>query len=296
MISQAFNAVLPSFVMIFVGYIYGRIFKDKDINIVNDIATWLMAPLVTFTFTNDYVPSIDVLLKFGGGFAILFVVSFLISRLHKKDRELFFTGNVYVNSGYLGYPVLLALWGEQALALGVVYSFVNVLFGSTFLPAMIRGRFEWKNVLKLPFVYAIAAGWILGLMGISYKALPTGILTGFNWLRDMAIPFLLLQVGLSISKISFDKSDLTHYLILCAERLVLIPLIMVAFSLILKPFEAKVFILESAMPIGVNSVVVINTFKKEDTPKAGVTVALSTLLSLFTLPIWAYVLEKIFGV
>jgi len=47
-----------------------------------------MAPLVTFTFTNDYVPSIDVLLKFGGGFAILFVVSFLISRLHKKDREL----------------------------------------------------------------------------------------------------------------------------------------------------------------------------------------------------------------
>jgi len=281
--------------MIFVGYIYGRIFKDKDINIVNDIATWLMAPLVTFTFTNDYVPSIDVLLKFGGGFAILFVVSFLISRLHKKDRELFFTGNVYVNSGYLGYPVLLALWGEEALALGVVYSFVNVLFGSTFLPAMIRGRFEWKNVVKLPFIYAIAAGWILGLMGISYKALPTGILTGFNWLRDMAIPFLLLQVGLSISKISFEKSDLAHYLILCAERLVLIPLIMVAFSLILKPFEAKVFILESAMPIGVNSVVVINTFKKEDTPKAGVTVALSTLLSLFTLPMWAYVLEKIFG-
>ena len=296
MISQAFNAVLPSFVMIFVGYIYGRIFKDKDINIVNDIATWLMAPLVTFTFTNDYVPSIDVLLKFGGGFAILFVVSFLISRLHKKDRELFFTGNVYVNSGYLGYPVLLALWGEEALALGVVYSFVNVLFGSTFLPAMIRGRFEWKNVVKLPFIYAIAAGWILGLMGISYKALPTGILTGFNWLRDMAIPFLLLQVGLSISKISFEKSDLAHYLILCAERLVLIPLIMVAFSLILKPFEAKVFVLESAMPIGVNSVVVINTFKKEDTPKAGVTVALSTLLSLFTLPMWAYVLEKIFGV
>jgi len=295
LISQAFNAVLPSFVMIFVGYIYGRIFKDKDINIVNDIATWLMAPLVTFTFTNDYVPSIDVLLKFGGGFAILFVVSFLISRLHKKDRELFFTGNVYVNSGYLGYPVLLALWGEEALALGVVYSFVNVLFGSTFLPAMIRGRFEWKNVVKLPFIYAIAAGWILGLMGISYKALPTGILTGFNWLRDMAIPFLLLQVGLSISKISFEKSDLAHYLILCAERLVLIPLIMVAFSLILKPFEAKVFILESAMPIGVNSVVVINTFKKEDTPKAGVTVALSTLLSLFTLPMWAYVLEKIFG-
>jgi len=85
-------------------------------------------------------------------------------------------------------------------------------------------------------------------------------------------------------------------MVLCAERLMLIPLIMIAFAIVLKPLEAKVFILESAMPIGVNSVVVINTFKKEDTPKAGVTVALSTLLSLFTLPLWAYILEKIFGV
>ncbi|MFN4224363.1 MAG: AEC family transporter [Fervidobacterium nodosum] len=294
MLKEGFNAVLPSFLLMFVGFLYGKIFKDSEIGIFNKIATWLMAPLITFTFMNDYIPKIDVLLRYTAGFALMFVISYLISKAHKEHKEIFFTGNVYVNSGYLGYPVLLALWGEKALALGVVYSFVNVLFGSTFLPSMISGKLELKNALKLPFIYAIFLGWGLGFAGISYKQLPQGILTGFNWLRDMAIPFLLLQVGLSISRIEFDWHDMKDYVLLSFERLIFIPLVMTLFALLLNPFEAKVFVLESAMPIGVNSVVVINTFKHEDTPKAGVTVALTTLFSLITLPIWAFVLEKIF--
>ncbi|MGC8821102.1 MAG: AEC family transporter [Fervidobacterium sp.] len=294
MLGEGFNAVLPSFIMMFVGFLYGMIFKSQNIDIFNKIATWLMAPIVTFTFINDYIPNIDVLIRYSIGFAVMFLISYLISMFHKNHREIFFTGNVYVNSGYLGYPVLLALWGERALALGVVYSFVNVLFGSTFLPSMIRGKIEFKNALKLPFLYAILLGWSLGLLGVSYKQLPSGILTAFVWLRDMAIPFLLLQVGLSISRIELDWGDVKDYLALSAERLIVVPSFLLLFALILEPFEAKTFVLECAMPIGVNSVVVINTFKKEDTAKAGMTVAVTTLLSLFTLPIWAVVLEKIF--
>lgn len=294
MIRDGFNAVLPSFFMMFVGFLYGKIFKDSDTDMFNKIATWLMAPLITFTFINDYLPNIYVLVRFTIGFALMFVISYIVSKFHKKHREIFFTGNVYVNSGYLGYPVLMALWGEKALALGVVYSFVNVLFGSTFLPSMIRGKVEFKNAFKLPFLYAILLGWILGVLGVSYKQLPHGILVGFNWIRDMAIPFLLLQVGLSISRIKFDWSDVKDYVVLSFERLIFIPTVMLLFALFLEPLEAKTFVLECAMPIGVNSVVVINTFKSEDTPKAGVTVAITTLLSLATLPLWAVVLEKIF--
>ncbi|MCX7653819.1 MAG: AEC family transporter [Fervidobacterium sp.] len=294
MLKDGFNAVLPSFLMMFIGFLYGKIFNKSDADIVNKIATWLMAPVITFTFINDYTPNANILLKFTGGFALMFAVSYFVSGFHKSHREIFFTGNVYVNSGYLGYPVLMALWGEKALALGVVYSFVNVLFGSTFLPSMIRGSLELKNALKLPFLYAILIGWVLGVLGISYKQMPYGVLAGFNWIRDMAIPFLLLQVGISISRIKFDWSDIKDYLLLSFERLVLVPAVMLIFTFFLNPFEAKVFILECAMPIGVNSVVVINTFKKEDTSKAGVTVAITTLFSLITLPLWAVILEKIF--
>ncbi len=294
MIEQAFNAVLPSFAMIFVGYVYGKIFRD-DISLFNKIATWLMAPIVTFAFMNDYVPPTGVLIRYGFGFFVMFLLSFGLSNLHKLDREIFFTGNVYVNSGYLGYPVLLALWGEKALALGVVYSFVNVFFGSTFLPALIRGKFEIKNILKLPFLYAIILGWGLGKLGISYKSLPIGILTMFNWLKDMAIPFLLLQVGLGISRIEFKVSAIKDYAQIIFERLIFIPVLLFPLAFLFKSMEAKVFLLESAMPIGVNSVVVIGAFKKELVPKAGMTVALTTLFSLLTLPIWAYIIEIVFG-
>ncbi|WP_448374663.1 AEC family transporter [Fervidobacterium sp.] len=294
MIKQAFNAVLPSFVMMFIGYIYGKIFKD-DISIFNKIATWLMAPVVTFAFMNDYVPSTSILIRYGIGFSVMFLLSFGFSKFHKQDREILFTGNVYVNSGYLGYPVLLALWGEEALALGVVYSFINVFFGSTFLPALIRGKFELKNILRLPFLYAIVLGWGLGLIGVSYKQLPVGLLTAFNWLRDMAIPFLLLQVGLGISKIELKVSSIKDYAQISFERLVLIPILMFPIGFLFSPMEAKAFLLECAMPIGVNSVVVIGAFKRELVPKAGMTVAITTLFSLLTLPVWAYVIEKVFG-
>ncbi|MGC9771177.1 hypothetical protein SAMN04488510_11654 [Fervidobacterium changbaicum] len=293
MIRQAFNAVVPSFIMMFVGYMYGKLFKD-DITLFNKIATWLMAPVVTFAFMNDYIPTTGVLLRYGLGFSVMFILSFLLSILHREEREIFFTGNVYVNSGYLGYPVLLALWGEEALALGVVYSFINVFFGSTFLPALIRGKFELKNVLKLPFLYAIILGWGLGMAGISYKQLPVGVLTAFNWLREMAIPFLLLQVGLGISRINFETSTIKDYVFIVLERLLLVPLVLLPIALLFEPLEAKVFLLECAMPIGVNSVVVIGAFKKELVSKAGMTVAITTLFSLITLPLWAYVIERIF--
>ncbi|MFN3327295.1 MAG: AEC family transporter [Fervidobacterium pennivorans] len=294
MIYQAFGAVLPSFIMMFVGYIYGKLFRE-DITLFNKIATWLMAPIVTFAFMNDYIPTAGVLLRYGMGFSVMFAISFLISRLHKEDREIFFTGNVYVNSGYLGYPVLMALWGERALALGVVYSFVNVFVGSTLLPALIRGKLELKNILKLPFLYAIILGWGFGIAGISYKQLPAGVLTAFNWLKEMAIPFLLLQVGLGISRIKFETSSIKGYSFVVVERLLLIPLMLLPIAFFFEPLEAKVFLLECAMPIGVNSVVVIGAFKKELVPKAGMTVALTTLFSLVTLPFWAYVIERIFG-
>jgi len=301
LIKNAFNAVLPSFLMIFSGFAYGKIFKNYSIELFSKVATWLMAPVITYAFVNDYTPEYVILAKFSFGFFLMFLISYISSRLHSTDREIIFTGNVYVNSGYLGYPVLLALWGERGLAFGVVYSFVNVLFGSTLLPAFISGRLELKNVFRLPFIYAMVAGWIFGKLGISYKQLPAGFLSYFTWLKGMAIPFLLFQVGLSIARIELNKRDLKTYVLVSFERLVVIPMIMLFFVLLtntsrvlrLGSLESKVFLLECAMPIGVNSVVVVSTFKGDAAGKAGISVALSTLLSLLTLPLWAVVLEKI---
>ncbi|ODN30310.1 transporter [Fervidobacterium thailandense] len=301
MLKSAFNAVLPSFLMIFTGFVYGKVFKNVGIDLFTKVATWLMAPVITYAFVNDYTPEYEILLKFAFGFFLMFVISFVSSKLHPGDREIIFTGNVYVNSGYLGYPVLLALWGEPGLALGVVYSFVNVLFGSTLLPAFISGRLEIRNIFKLPFIYAMAVGWLFGKLGISYRQLPNGVLSYFMWLKEMAIPFLLFQVGLAIARIEFNREDLKTYALVSLERLVVIPMIMFSLTLLmnmsntlrLNSLESKVFILECAMPIGVNSVVVVSAFKRDAAGKAGISVALSTLLSLLTLPLWAVLLEKV---
>lgn len=287
--------------MILIGFIYGKVYKTLDIEVFGKIATWLMAPVVTFAFMNEKVPELSVLIRYSVGFFLMVVISFLSARLHSKDRDIIFTGNVYVNSGYLGYPVLMALWGEDALALGVVYTFANVMFGSTMLPAMIRGKVELKNAFRLPFLYAMILGWLLGLAGVSYRTMPRMVLTSFVWLREMAIPFLLLQVGLSMSRLELNKSDLRLYSLVSVERLLLIPTFMLFFTVLfarmgqMENLEAKVFVLESAMPIGVNSVLFVSVFRKEAVPKAGVSVAVTTLFSLLTLPLWAFLLDRLFS-
>ncbi|MDM7320417.1 MAG: transporter, partial [Fervidobacterium sp.] len=130
---------------------------------------------------------------------------------------------------------------------------------------------------------------------ISSTQRDAGVITAFTWLNELPIPFVLLPVGLGIARIKCETSTLKGYSFVVVERILLIPLMLLPIAFIFEPLEAKVFLLECAMPIGVNSVVVIGAFKKELVPKAGMTVALTTLFSLVTLPFWAYVIERIFG-
>ncbi len=295
---NTFDAIAPSFILMFVGFIYGKIFKD-DLSLFTKIATWLMAPVVTFTFINNYVPNPSDLVVYAIGLFLTFIVSLFISKLHGNDSDLAFISNMYVNSGYLGYPVLLALWGEKALALGVVYSFLNVLYGSTLIPIFITGKLQIKNLFKLPFIYALILGWGLGVFGLNYKSLPTSLVTVVNNISNMAIPFLLLQIGISISRLDFKNSKgFTKYLTITFEKLIILPLVFVPMSLVLKnlfePLQIKTFILETAMPIALNTTVVIASFRKEKLDEMSLLVAITTIFSVITLPFWAFVLDKLF--
>lgn len=55
---------------------------------------------------------------------------------------------------------------------------------------------------------------------------------------------------------------------------------------------ARVFVLESAMPTAINSVILIDAITG-DASKISLTVAITTLLSAFTIPVWIIVLERI---
>ncbi|ANQ54467.1 transporter [Thermosipho affectus] len=285
--------ILPPFVIILIGFLFGKIFPF-DIKILSKISLWIMANTLTFTFINDYPPSLSQLKTYGSGIIILFIIFYFISLPFKENKSLLFTNSVYINTGYLGYPILLSVWGEKALSYGVIYSVINMILGSIFVPMFLDKKISLKNTFKLPYIYVIILAYILSLLGINYRNFPKPILETILLLKNAAIPVLLLFVGLSLSKITIKK--INHKLLLSTTliRLFIYPFFALIYVIIfhMEKNLGKVFILESAMPTAINSVILIDALTG-DSSDISLTVAITTLFSAFTIPVWVFLIEKI---
>ncbi|MBB6061620.1 hypothetical protein HNP65_000042 [Thermosipho japonicus] len=290
---NAFLTILPPFLIIMLGYIFGKIFP-YDIKIVSKISLWIMASVLSFTFINDYPPKLSYLKSYGLGILFLFVLFYILSFAFKKDRFLILTNSIYINTGYLGYPILYSIWGEKAMSYGVIYSVINMLVASIVLPSFIGEKINFKNILKLPYLYVIIFAYLLSIFGISYKELPFPLLETINMLKSSAIPFLLIFTGLSLSRIKIESVNFNTVIFSPIIRLILYPAFALIFVFLLKMDNefARVFVLESAMPTAINSVILIDAITG-DSSKISLTVAITTLLSAFTIPIWIIVLERI---
>ncbi|MDK2886485.1 MAG: malate permease [Thermosipho sp. (in: thermotogales)] len=291
---NTFSNILPPFFLILIGYVFGKIFPF-DIKIVSKISLWLLATTIAFTFINDYPPSLANLKDYGIGILIVFFISYLFSRFSKTNREVILTSGTYVNSGYLGYPILFSLWGEKAMSFGVIYAALNTIVASLFLPIFIGDKVNFKNIFKLPYIYVITIAYVLGINGISYKMLPNPIFETIVMIKNSAIPILLLFVGLSLSRIKFEKSSFKDAFYSTILRLIVIPIFSLIFVYFYKMDSelSKVFVLESSMPTAVNSVLLIDALNG-NTSLISFTVLTTTLFSIITIPIWAMILDKLF--
>lgn len=296
MLYTTFSAIIPSFLIILIGYTVGKVFSEETMGLASKVAIWVMVPTVTFTFINEYTPSFSTLGEFGLGVAIIFVIFYLYSRLFKEKKEVIHVTAVTANVGYLGYPILLSLWGEEALSLGVVYATLNIIMFSAVLPMFLGEKVNIKNLFRLPYVYALIAGFLTGKLGWSFRELPEWLVNAILMLKQSAIPYLLLYVGLSVSKLKLGRHLSKIGGIIVVNKLFLAPLIALVFALIygLEGLTAKVFVLETAMPAAVNAVVLTSALGG-DSETVGYGVTLTTFFAIFTLPVWAVILERIFS-
>ena len=149
-----------------------------------------------------------------------------------------------------------------------------------------------KEVLKIPLIYA----FIIGLaLNITKAPLPKLIDSTLVSLNSAAIPVLLTVLGLELSRIDI-RSNAKSVSLLVGERLILGPVIAIItllFIPLLKGLDAKVVVLESAMPTAFNALLLAKELGGNYKIVA-TTVFLTTLLSPFTLSLFVLLLDKIF--
>jgi predicted permease len=212
-------------------------------------------------------------------------------RAQKQDAAIYRFFMFFSNTGFMGYPVLEAFFGKEAVFYGVIFNIIYPLLmftvGTAFMrfaadPPEKKRRIPWKN----PGVIASIAGFILFLMPFR---LPPILGRPIDMLGGLTTPLALIVIGSFLTHVKpRDLRKGAGIYAGIAFRLAVIPLTVFA---ALKSFGFSGYLLSvpvlfSAMPAAANISIFADQFGCNG-ELASRLVFLSTLLSVFTLPLFA---------
>ena len=202
------------------------------------------------------------------------------------------------NSSFIGYPMIGALLGQDAVAYAVVYdqfgTFVLLsTFGLTVIaryagdtppsPRQIIGR-----MLRFPPLWALA--FALTLMPAQP---PAWIDNGLRTVAGAMLPMVMLAVGLSI-RLRMPRDELRPLATGVVLKLLVMPAIALPLSLAfgMTGTLLKANVLEAAMPSMITAAALAIAAGLAPRLTAAL-VGYSILLSLVTLPAWAWLLARL---
>ncbi len=193
------------------------------------------------------------------------------------------------NTGYLGYPVSLAVLGDEGLVRAIFYDVFGTVGALLLVGLLIAERFGHaeetpinlvREVLKFPAVGALAIG--LALRGVRISG---PLSDGIDALATLVVPLIMISVGLSLKRGSV-RSNAVPLLALGAVKLALAPLVALgAGSAILADPEAvRLVVLEAGMPSMMLALVIGARFRL-DTGFIAAAILLTTAASAVTVPL-----------
>ena len=217
------------------------------------------------------------------------VLSIFLARIYSKDKS---TQGIYMysftipNLGYMGYPLIQAIFGESALLDTMIYCLPYNVYIYTIGMQVLTSR---KNasilgMLLNPSIIATVFGTILGLADIQLPGVVNGIL---DTATACVSPCAMILTGTVFARIDMKSvfCDIKSYTA-SAIRLLAIPLVaLLIFKLIKLPANLIlpcVGIL--AMPLGVNSVVFPEAYGG-DAESGAMVCFMSAILCLITIPV-----------
>ena len=204
------------------------------------------------------------------------------------------------NSSFIGYPMIGALLGEDAVAYAVVYdqfgTFVLLSTFGLYVLARYSGdtpptmREIGLRIVRFPPLWALAVG-----LTVMPEQPPTWIAGGLQKLADALLPLVMLAVGLSI-RLRLPRDELRPLAAGLVIKLVLMPacalLLSLAFRMPPPMFQTNV--IESAMPSMITAAALAISHGLAPRLVAAL-VGYGIVLSLATLPAWAWLLERLAG-
>lgn len=283
--SRIYEILLPIFLTIGVGYVFGR-FKEMNLKPVIDLVLYVTVPCLVLSsiIQNPLDPKDFIIIPVAATFVIFGVGALLFAIVRGFQISYYpgmFVSSMFMNSGILVFPIALSAYGREGLSKAILFDAVNGLLLFTIGVAILLGKEGFKNMFKLPVIYAIIAATLLNLFRVSP---PAPILNTFSFIGDITIPIMLIVLGYQLNYVrSFVVGPAIYSSVL---RLGFGFLLALAFVNIFKltGILKEIIILSSSMPTAINSLALTSEYKV-DADLAATTVITTTVISFFTIPL-----------
>lgn len=309
------NPMLVLFICIAVGFVLKKcnLLPDSAGKVMAKLEVWVFCPALSFTamasrfnveslgahLTNLIIASVCVVMSV---FLAIFLSRFFVKE-KVYERGVYQYALAFANSGYVGDPVVLALFGLEGLAyykiICLPLSIVIYTWGlSVLVPASEKKGNPLKNLINAPMI-AMFVGMVVGITGLgnllySSDNFFTSTLTN---LSNCMGPVAMLLAGFTIGSYSVKKM-LTNKKVYVATflRLIVIPAVLLTILFVLKELVNLAFGLNIdnvvlfllffgiAAPLGLNTVVFPEAYGGD--PSTGASMAMiSHTLCVITVPL-----------
>lgn len=283
--------------------------------------TWIFCPALSFMTMARYCTidsigdhAVNIVLA-GAGVALAILLGSLLARFFAKRKSyewgVYAYALAFANSGYMGDPIVLALFGDMALSYYKLYSLpLSLLIYSWGIGVMMPGRGKkgdfWLRMINAPTI-AMLLGVAVGLSGLG-KYLPVFFTGSLDTLKACMGPVAMLLAGATIAQYHFSSMLKNGKVYLAsALRLIVIPAVIISFIYALKTLANSLFDLSidntvlflaffaTATPMGLNTVIFPQAYGGNPETGAGMTM-ISHTLCVVTLPLLYAVMVMLFGV
>ena len=294
------EVMMTLFAIVIVGYVAGRLGYmggEFDKRLSSLVINFTCPALILASAMTGDLPDRRLILPLLGISALTYVlltgVAFLLPRFltkQKDDEGIVGFALMFGNVGFMGYPVVASIFGQQAVFYAAVLNVVNTFAVFTIGTILILGNlgdgrhFQKKVLYSTPMLSAYLAMLIVAL-GIDN--IPGVISQPLTMIGNITVPAALLIIGSSMSQLSV-RTMLGNPTVYATTlfRLMLIPVgFYYLFSALgFDPYVVDINTMVIAMPVATYGTILCLKYNRSTTLITEVTL-ITTLLSMLTIPL-----------
>lgn len=298
-IMVVFQTMLKLFLLLVLGFVLFKchIFDEYTNKKISALIVNVASPMLIISSIAGVEGSNKSIVFLMIGAGILMYIGFIIlgkiiNRLFpfpKKDWPVYECMVVFANTGFMGYPVLLDVFGQEAVFYASLIHMAFNFFVYTYaIMCLTKGD---DSEFKLNFKQLLTPGIILIFVGIFIYLfdiqLPSVLMDTISSVGSLTAPLSMMMIGSSLAVYPIKNSftDWRSY-VFAFVRLMIVPFVTMIMCRLLHidAYYANITIITNAMPVG-SMVLMLATQYNANVKIVTRNIVVSTLLSVITIPI-----------